>query len=92
MGYESELINMKLLASDLDGTLFFKHLEKGYKESDIEAIKKFQKEGNLFVIRPKEKLQIGKIEKNPEKLREIYELGRETVLPRIPEMKEFLKM
>lgn len=39
---------MKLLASDLDGTLFFKHLEKGYKESDIEAIKQFQKDGNLF--------------------------------------------
>ena len=48
MGYESELIHMKLLASDLDGTLFFKHLEKGYKESDIEAIKQFQKDGNLF--------------------------------------------
>ena len=39
---------MKLLASDLDGTLFFRDIEKGYKESDIEAIKKFQSEGNLF--------------------------------------------
>ena len=58
----------------------------------LSYISQREKEGNLFVIRPKEKLQIGKIEKNPEKLREIYELGRETVLPRIPEMKEFLKM
>ena len=36
---------MKLLASDLDGTLFFKG---GHKEGDIAAIKQFQKEGNLF--------------------------------------------
>lgn len=39
---------MKLLASDLDGTLFFKELEKGYKQGDIDAIKQFQKEGHLF--------------------------------------------
>lgn len=58
----------------------------------LSYISQREKEGNLFVIRPKEKLQIGKIEKNPEKLREIYELGRETVLPRIPEMKDFLQM
>lgn len=58
----------------------------------LSYISQREKEGNLFVIRPKEKLQIGKIEKNPEKLKEIYELGRETVLPRIPEMKEFLQM
>ncbi len=58
----------------------------------LSYISQREKEGNLFVIRPKEKLQIGKIEKNPEKLREIYELGRETVLPRIPEMKKFLQM
>lgn len=57
----------------------------------LSYISQREKEGNLFVIRPKEKLQIGKIEKNPEKLREIYELGRETVLPRIPEMKKFLQ-
>ena len=58
----------------------------------LSYISQKEKEGNLFVIRPKEKLQIGKIEKNPEKLREIYELGRETVLPRIPEMKDFLQI
>jgi len=39
---------MKIFASDLDGTLFFKNIEKGYKQGDIEAIKKFQEAGNLF--------------------------------------------
>ena len=56
----------------------------------LSYIARKEKEGTLFVIRPKEKLQIGKIEKNPEKLKEIYEIGRGTVLPLIPEIKQFL--
>lgn len=56
----------------------------------LSYIARKEKEGTLFVIRPKEKLQIGKIEKNPEKLKEIYEIGRKTALPLIPEIKKFL--
>ncbi|WP_290140122.1 HAD family hydrolase [uncultured Dubosiella sp.] len=36
---------MKLLASDYDGTLYF---EDGYKQEDLEAIRAFQKQGNMF--------------------------------------------
>ena len=36
---------MKLLASDYDGTL---HFEDGYKQEDLEAIRAFQKQGNMF--------------------------------------------
>ena len=39
---------MKLLASDLDGTLLFRHLNNGSKPGDIDAIKQLQKEGHLF--------------------------------------------
>lgn len=56
----------------------------------LSYIARKEKEGTLFVIRPKEKLQIGKIEKNPEKLKEIYEIGRKTALPLIPKIKKFL--
>ena len=55
-------------------------------------IKEQEKQGKLFVIRPKEKLQIGKVEKNPEKLKEIYDIGRETATSQILEMKEFLNV
>ena len=41
---------MKLLASDLDGTLYFNHQTPKVKPQDIEAIKAFQKAGNLFGI------------------------------------------
>ncbi len=40
---------MKVLASDYDGTLYFGK-EIGIKQSDVEAIKKFQEAGNLFAI------------------------------------------
>ena len=53
-------------------------------------IEEQEKQGELFVIRPKEKLQIGKVEKNPNKLKEVYDIGRDTVAPLISEIKEFL--
>ncbi|MDD3027223.1 MAG: HAD-IIB family hydrolase [Erysipelotrichaceae bacterium] len=37
---------MNILASDFDGTLYFQ--ETGYRETDIEAILKFQEQGNKF--------------------------------------------
>lgn len=49
-----------------------------------------EKLGKLFVIRPPHKLQIGKVEKDPSKLKEIYDIGRETVAPQVLAIKEFL--
>ena len=46
--------------------------------------------GNIFVIRPEAPLNIGKIEKNPEKLREVYTTGRSTAEKLLPEMKKWL--
>ncbi len=39
---------MKVLASDFDNTLFFRNVEGGFKEEDIQSILQFQREGNLF--------------------------------------------
>lgn len=39
---------MKALASDLDGTLFFKDIPGNFKATDLAEIKKFQEKGNLF--------------------------------------------
>ena len=49
-----------------------------------------EKQGKLFVIRPKEKLRIGRVEKNPDKLKEIYDIGRETAASRIDKMIKYL--
>lgn len=47
--------------------------------------------GISLVIRPPKKLKIGKTEKNPKKLKEVYEIGRKEALKRLDEIKEFLK-
>jgi len=46
--------------------------------------------GELLVIRPLEKLPIGRTEKDPDKLRRVYEMGRRTVEDRIGEIQNFL--
>ena len=56
----------------------------------LDYIKEREKLGALFVIRPKEKLKIGKVEKNPDKLKEVYDIGRETAAAQIQAIKDFL--
>lgn len=46
--------------------------------------------GKLFVIHPDEKLPIGRTEKNPDKLKEVYNSGRNVAKRRINELKNFL--
>lgn len=49
-----------------------------------------EKAGNLFVIRPSEKINVGMIERDPQKLKEIYDFGRKTALEHIFEIEKFL--
>lgn len=39
-----------MMASDIDGTLYFSELESSYKQGDLQAIKKFQDSGHLFGV------------------------------------------
>ena len=41
---------MKALASDFDGTLYFMRNDPNFREEDLSAIRRFQKEGGLFGI------------------------------------------
>ena len=47
--------------------------------------------GELLVIRPLEKLPIGRTEKDPDKLRRVYEIGRRTAEARIEEIQKYLE-
>lgn len=42
----------------------------------IEEIRKLERDGSTFVIRPSVELTIGRMEKDPEIIREVYEIGR----------------
>lgn len=61
-----------------------------YNET-LSYINKLENEGKIFVIRPKESIKIKKVEKDPEKLKEVYNIGRDTALSIIDDLKSFLK-
>ena len=60
-----------------------------YNET-IEYINEKEEKGELFVIRPSKKLQIGKMEHNPEKLKAVYDIGRYEAEKNLDKIKEFL--
>ena len=49
-----------------------------------------EKRGELFVIRPECDLPVSRVEKNPENLKEAYEIGRRTAQKKLNEIKMFL--
>ena len=46
--------------------------------------------GELFVFRPQEKLKIGRLEKDLDKLQEIYDRGLEDTRDRLPDLEKYL--
>ena len=57
----------------------------------LQYIAQREREGRALVIRPKEALPVGHIEKDPEKLRKVYELGRERGAEYLAQVKAFLE-
>ena len=53
-------------------------------------IEEKEKSGELFVIRPAQHLPVSRVEKNPEKLREAYEIGRKEAELQLNSLKQFL--
>lgn len=57
----------------------------------INFINELEKDGKAFVIRPSEKLDIDLIERNPEKLEDIYQIGIKDMKKKIRNLKKYLK-
>lgn len=51
------------------------HRHEAYNEA-VAKLCEWEKDGKAFVIRPSRSIDIGRIEKDPEKLQQVYELGR----------------
>ena len=60
-----------------------------YNET-LSYIEQEEAAGRLLVIAPEEELPVRRVEKDPEKLREAYELGRKATLARMEEILRFL--
>lgn len=57
----------------------------------LDYIARREAAGELLVIRPLEKLPISRTEKDPDKLRRVYEIGRQTAEAKIVEIQKYLK-
>ena len=59
--------------------------------AQLDDIAKKEAAGTLFVIRPKESLPVGRVEKDPKKLEHAYKIGRAAAQERLPELQSFLE-
>ncbi len=60
-----------------------------YNET-LDHIREQEQAGKVFVISPDEKLDIGRTEKDPDKLRAVYAIGRKAAEAKLSELKRFL--
>ena len=56
-----------------------------------EFTEKMAQEGKAFIIRPTRKLPIGRLEKKPETLKAVYDLGRAEATKNLDKIREYLK-
>lgn len=57
----------------------------------LTKLKKMEQEGTILVIRPSAPLNIGRLENDPEKIQEIYDIGYQDGINVIEQVKEFVK-
>lgn len=56
-----------------------------------ERILELEKEGSVFVIRPSQPPAIGRMEKDPQKVKQLYDLGRKDALGTVEKMQDWLQ-
>ena len=62
---------------------------KHYNQA-VERVIELEEAGELVVLRPQEKLKIGRLEKDLDKLQEIYDRGLEDSRDRLPDLEKYL--
>ena len=55
-------------------------------------IRELEEKGEIFVVRPPEKLNIGAVEHNPDELQRVYDIGRTEAEKQLEKIKEFLNI
>ena len=57
---------------------------------ELDYVNQEEKKGTTLVLRPSRLVKIGKMESNLERVKEMYELGREDALANLDKIKKFL--
>lgn len=60
-----------------------------YNET-LGLIRNLERSGQVFVIRPQEALNIGRLEKNPENVQRVYDIGRADALRLLPSLRQWI--
>ena len=55
-----------------------------------DKIEELEKENKIFVLRPKNNVDISRLERNQDKLKSLYEEGKEETKERLQELKKYL--
>lgn len=66
------------------------HRYMNYNDA-VEELKEWEQDGRAFVIRPSQEITIKRIEKDPDKLQEVYDLGRKDGEAYLDELKKYLE-
>lgn len=61
-----------------------------YNET-LDRMKELEESGEIFVLRPSRLVKVAKNEKNPEKLQEMYDLGRKDALSNLEAMRKYME-
>lgn len=57
----------------------------------LDTIEQKRKTGEIFVIQPSVELGVSRVESDPQKIQDLYELGRKDALEKLSALKDFLK-
>lgn len=66
------------------------HRHEHYNE-ELEYIRTREESGDLFVIRPPKKIEVGKVERDRQRLLTAYRMGRETMKEQLRKLEKFLE-
>ena len=70
------LINLLMnLIEYVNGINSYNGISECWEFADLDYIEQLEKEGKIFVFRPSRKVKMSRVEKDPEKLQEMYDLG-----------------
>ena len=81
---------MRLLMKDYPKVAEVMSERHNIYNQQLEDLRKSEKEGLAFVISPPSPLNIGRVEKDPNKLRQVYRIGRQTAVSHLNEIISFL--
>ena len=57
----------------------------------LDELQQWRSEGKAFVLRPSQEIKIGRVEKDPEKLQAVYDLGRKDAQAQLDQLQEYLQ-